>query len=110
MPADDFININTREQKEEEVTIYARTKVYRPEEAQVVLGISMDDYGAVWVNGKLMAIDRTSGRIVPDELRVAVKLESGLNEIVIAIGSLEGEWGCSVRIIPPEEFNIGQQR
>jgi len=77
---------------------YGLTYVESPRKMKVQLGIGSDDTVKVWLNGKVVHVNKTFRGLSVDHDKITVTLQAGINEILIKVGQGLGEWGFAVTL------------
>jgi len=80
---------------------YGLTYVESPRKMKVQLGIGSDDTVKVWLNGKVVHVNKTFRGLSVDQDKITVTLKAGINEIFIKVGQGSGEWGFAVTLKDP---------
>ncbi len=81
---------------------YAVTYVYSLVDGAAVLWIGSDDGGAALFNGEQVIYQHIHGVNPPDRFRAPVRLERGLNRLLLKIENHTGSWGFHARLSGPE--------
>lgn len=80
------------------VTLYAVAEITRPEAGDYLLKIGSDDGVAAWVNRKLVHKNFAARAVRVDEDVVPIRLEAGVNRIMIKVTQGNGDFGMVVRL------------
>ena len=83
-------------------TAYASATIISPDNREVQLRFGSDDNGKVWLNGHEVITEPDGGWATLDENIVPVKLNQGVNSILVKIGNSDGSWGFYIRITDPD--------
>lgn len=80
---------------------YVRTTIRSEKERQVYLGLTLDYFGKVWLNGKLLKTYDSSHGGVRELMLIPVKLKKGGNELLLKVhaGSAGNEYSASLNTI-----------
>jgi hypothetical protein len=76
---------------------YALTNVYSPKDQTVTMWIGSKDGIRVWVNDKVVHESETSRAARADEDKIAVKLNSGWNRVLVKVVNETGAHGFYLR-------------
>ncbi|MBI1917216.1 MAG: protein kinase [Planctomycetes bacterium] len=82
----------------ENVSLYAVTYVYSPDERQVTLHVGGDDHMRLWLNGRLV---HETNKILGDEAaldRVSVMLKPGRNTLLVKVNNYQSGFYFRVRL------------
>jgi HEAT repeat protein len=77
---------------------YAYTEIEVPEKQTVMLRLGSDDGIVAWVNGAKVHDHPVDRGMAPDQDLVTVRLDSGINKILLKISQGGGGWGFCARI------------
>ncbi|GDY14245.1 hypothetical protein LBMAG53_31230 [Planctomycetota bacterium] len=81
---------------------YGWTEVHVPKAGKYFVAAGSDDYGKLWINGKLVWKSSTRAKpFRPDEHVAEYDFKEGLNEILFRCENQFGTMGWSVMIAPP---------
>ena len=94
---DGFMDFAERFDGEEWKVAYASTTVHSPEAREVELRIGSDDDIKVWVNGIDVLTHQVARPAEPDQDRVHVSLQQGVNQILVKVCNRELDWGFYLR-------------
>jgi len=97
----DVIYLNDMMTPNEHVVAYAITHVVSPDERKAELLLGSDDSVKVWLNGTEVWKNKTSRAAVPDNDRVVVTLNKGMNTLLLKIVQGEVRWGFVARFRDP---------
>ena len=101
------VNFDAMMRPNDEVLAYALAFVEVPEDTDAALRIGSDEGLAVWVND-LKVLDRDIHRRLDfDQDVVGVKLNKGINKILVKVGERNSEWGFRLRITAPDGSKLG---
>ncbi len=93
-----FVNLEPHYRPNTDVVAYAYAEVMSDTARDATLRIGSDDTIAIWLNGKKVhAFDGDRGWSF-DQERVNVRLEKGVNRILVRCGNHSGPWGFSVAV------------
>ena len=85
----------------ENATAYALTHVVSPDERKVDLLLGSDDYIKVFLNGQAVWQNKVGRSVVPDNDRITVRLNPGVNTLLFKIVQGGGSWGYIARFRDP---------
>ncbi|MCZ6676037.1 MAG: DUF3352 domain-containing protein [Candidatus Poribacteria bacterium] len=94
---DGFVNFAEMFDEAEWNVAYAWTTVTAPEAGEVELRVGSDDDIKVWVNGIDVLIHQVGRAAEPDQDRVHVSLQQGVNQILVKVCNRELDWGFYLR-------------
>jgi len=80
---------------------YAWTEVVAPREGAALLGVGSDGPVKTWLNGKLVLDRRGARALNKDDDLVAVRLEKGVNRLLLKAAGRSGGWGVCCRFLNP---------
>lgn len=78
--------------------LYARTRVYSPDEREVNLALGSDDGLKLWLNGTLIHANNAVRGLVPGQDRATGRLRSGWNELLAKVTQHTAGCGLTVQI------------
>jgi HEAT repeat protein len=78
--------------------LYARTRVYSPDERDVNLALGSDDGLKLWLNGTLIHANNAVRGLVPGQDRATARLRSGWNEFLAKVTQHTAGCGLTVQI------------
>lgn len=81
---------------------YVRTCVRSPVEQEAQLEMGSDDACKAWLNGKLVYDTYGGGGVTPRQKRVPVKLQKGLNDLILKVVDNQGGWAFCCRLRQPD--------
>ncbi len=81
---------------------YLRTVINSAADRSARLEIGSDDGVKAWLNGALVHENRAARGHTPLEDHVAIELRAGANTLLLKVVQIQGEWGFSAAIRPPE--------
>jgi tetratricopeptide (TPR) repeat protein len=81
---------------------YAVCQVRAEARAQVAIHLGSDDGWSLWVNRQALGARPVQRPFRPDQDRVIVQLEPGVNEILLKLHAQTGAWRFRVRLSAPE--------
>ena len=77
---------------------YAYATVHSPEEREVEFRFDSDDQGKIWVNGIEVFTHTKTFTAEIDNFKFPVKLNAGLNSVLVKVCEKTGGWGFYLRI------------
>ena len=95
---DGFVNLREMFEAAEWKVGYAWTTLTAPEAREVELRIGSDDDIKVWFNGIDVLTHQVERPAEPDQDRVNVSLQRGVNQILVKVCNREIDWGFYLRI------------
>ena len=99
--ADGRVQLNPHFTPNDWVAAYARAVLYSPTARAATLLLGADDAHVLWVNGE--RVSERQGRNIsePDNLAIPVRLQAGVNRILLKVADLDGGWAFMVRAADP---------
>ncbi|MGQ9591210.1 MAG: DUF3857 domain-containing protein, partial [Planctomycetota bacterium] len=85
----------------EEALAYAWTGIEAEGPAEAVLLLGTDEGYRVWLNGKLVGSENVHRVFRPDQTALAVRLEKGLNWLLVKVPQTTGPWTFAARLAAP---------
>lgn len=79
----------------------ANLYIHQPQEVFLLLG--SDDGFRLWVNGEFIGAKNVDRGMTPDEERIPIKLQAGLNSILLQVTQIRGGWNFCVRLVDSNE-------
>ena len=79
--------------------VYAKTRVYSPEEGNVVFSIGSDDGIKLWVNGVLVHANNAVRGLTPGEDRAKGRLKAGWNDLLAKVTQHTAGCGLNLRVL-----------
>ena len=103
VPANNWIDLQAVAETKSPGVVYLRGEIGSPAKEDVLLGLSIDYYGALWLNGKpVLSLAGPHGG--PREPTYQpVTLQPGKNEILVKVASGSAGFGCSLKLGKIEE-------
>jgi putative heme-binding domain-containing protein len=95
---DGFVDLEPLFHPNSNVVAYAYTEVTADAARDAALRLGSDDTIAVWLNGKRVHHFDGDRGWSPDQARVSVRLEKGVNRLLVRCGNHSGPWGFSVAV------------
>jgi HEAT repeat protein len=97
--------------KQDNCCAYLRTQITSDEEQDVILSFGSDDGIKAWVNGKVVHANNATRGLTPDQDKVPVKLNKGVNALVVKVTNGGGQWAfscgiCAVEGGPPNTLKL----
>lgn len=86
---------------DEHYVFYAACWVESPDVRQVEFRVGSDDYHKLYLNGKVVGVQRTSQSVRPDDFIYKVELRNGLNFVLLKIVNVLQEAGYCLAITDP---------
>lgn len=83
----------------QERVAYLRTKITAGSAAEGVLEVGSNDGCKVWLNGKLLHGFKEGRPLVPGEDKLPVTLNTGKNDLLIAVYQHGGGWAACARLV-----------
>jgi enterochelin esterase-like enzyme len=77
---------------------YAYTTVKVPASTDLMMTVGSDDAVRVWLNGKIVHTNVVSRGVSPDSDIVSVRLNPGVNTILVKVVNAGGAWGFALRL------------
>jgi hypothetical protein len=78
---------------------YLRARISSRGEQKTTLQVGSDDGVKVWLNGKLVHAKNVARGIGPDEDKIPVTLQDGVNELLLKVTNGAGDWGAKARFM-----------
>jgi len=82
---------------------YGYTEVHSVHARDVVMGVGSDDGVRVWLNGQVVHSHETGRGYSPNADKVTVRLNAGVNRILVKISQHNGGYGFGMSV-PPANF------
>lgn len=96
-----FVDLNAAVGPKEWCNAFAYTEVESIHAREAVLTCGSDDGIKVWVNGKVVHANETARGFSPTADQVVVKLNSGVNRILVKVDNYTAGWGFGLGISQP---------
>ena len=90
-----------------ECAAYVRTWVHSERARRARLDMGVDDAVKVWLNGKLVHGNNSSGEAVPGEEKANVSLKQGWNVLMLKVVQHTGPWEFCARLRAPSGGPLG---
>ncbi len=81
---------------------FLRTTIHAPEAQEAVLELGTNDGCRVWWNGTLIHSLNVGRALTPGEDTLPVTIESGENDLMIAVFQHGAAWGATARLVTPD--------
>jgi len=81
----------------QDAVAYLKARIRSPQTQKATLQLGTDDGVKVWLNGQLVHANNAARGITPDEDKVEVSLQEGMNELLLKVTNGAGDWGTLVR-------------
>jgi hypothetical protein len=78
---------------------YARTQVVVPQATDAVLELGSNDGIKAWLNGTVVHENNAARALTPNEDRIEIQLQEGVNTLMLGIYNMGGEWQATARIV-----------
>ncbi len=98
-----FINLEPLFKPKDFTVAYAVAYVWAPRDEDGVAYLGSDDECKLWVNGEHVHTFPDPRPPAPDQDRVAIKLRSGWNTLLMKVCQEGGQWGLYVRLAGPDD-------
>lgn len=96
----DTIDLNRLETNEGKYkTAYVWAQVDMPKEKNVTLGLGSADAVKVWLNGDLVHENYVTRVTLFDNDQVPVSFKEGINDLVLKVQKINGQWGFCCRVL-----------
>ena len=83
----------------QDAVAYLRAGVWSPQARKATLQLGTDDGVKVWLNGKMVHANNAARGVTPDEDKVEVLLQQGVNELLLKVTNGVGDWGAMARFV-----------
>ncbi|MEN6424738.1 MAG: DUF1080 domain-containing protein [Phycisphaerales bacterium] len=83
----------------QDAAAYLKASVWSPNTQKATLQLGTDDGVKVWLNGKMVHANNASRGVMPDEDKVPVTLQQGVNELLLKVTNGSGDWGAIARFV-----------
>ncbi len=84
------------------VVAYARCRIIAKSRMQTRLSVGSNDGVRAWVNGRQAVAAEVVRTASPHQHVVPVKLRAGMNDVLVKVSNLGGQWGAFVAFEDPE--------
>ena len=88
-----FVDLGKACEPKVQAVAYALIYVKSPEARKATLALGPNDFAKAWVNGALVLQDKKYRPATKGELKAAVDLKAGWNQILLKVGNGLGSWG-----------------
>ncbi len=86
----------------EERVVYLRTRVFAPEDRDVILELGTNDGCKVWFNGQKIHAVNEGRPLQPGQDKLPLKLNKGWNTVMLAVYQQGGAWSACARMTQPD--------
>lgn len=83
----------------QDAVAYLKAKLWSPRAQQATLQLGSDDGVKVWLNGKMIHANNAARGLTPDQDKVAVSLQQGVNELLLKVTNGGGDWAAIARFV-----------
>lgn len=90
--------------------VYAKTKVFVPQDARAAFALGSDDGIKLWVNGQLVHANNAVRGLTPGQDRASGRLQRGWNDLLVKITQHTAGCGFTLRITTTEGREIPDLR
>ncbi len=101
--ADGIMLLNDLANPKEHSVFYGACVVTAPKAGRQTMLVGSDDGVKIWINGKLVHANKDERPLMPDQDRLAVKLEKGDNVLLLKVEQRLGDVGFVVRFQDPKD-------
>jgi putative membrane-bound dehydrogenase-like protein len=101
MGADGAVDLRKQRRPKDRVVVYAATVLYAREPTSARLLIGSDDGVKVWVNRALVHRNHQARALAPRQDTASIRLERGVNRLLLKIEQHDGGWGFVVELEEP---------
>ncbi|MEN6577855.1 MAG: DUF1080 domain-containing protein [Phycisphaerales bacterium] len=81
----------------QDAAAYLKASVWSAQAQKATLQLGTDDGVKVWLNGRMVHANNASRGVTPDEDKVPVTLQQGVNELLLKVTNGSGDWGAIAR-------------
>ncbi len=78
---------------------YLRSGIWSEEQQEATLELGSDDGVKVWLNDELVHANNASRGVQPGQDKVKVRLNEGLNRLLVKVNNGGGDWGLAARLV-----------
>ena len=98
---EEFVDLFRRTGQKNRGVNYVRTTIHCETERHVTLGVTLDYFGKVWLNGKLLKVFDSMHGGVREPVMIPVVLKKGENELLLKVhaGSAGNEFSASLNTL-----------
>ena len=91
----------------DERVAYLKTQITSERDQEAQLEIGSDDGVKVWLNEKVVHANNVTRAFGPGQDRVKVKLDRGVNRLLLKVTQGGGEWAACCRLRAPDGASLG---